>query len=118
LILLPHAALGWNLLLAAKINDSQLLQEFSLHDFSFCLLAQSSEVPNSQSERFGDAWPLYFYGQDSLREFRIQAFFFSLFMQSSEVQDFHPHVLLIWTVKIHFRSSGFVPFLLPARAIL
>jgi hypothetical protein len=33
-LLLPRAALGWTLLPAAKINDSQLLREFGLRAFS------------------------------------------------------------------------------------
>jgi hypothetical protein len=65
-----------------NINGSQLLQEFF-----FCFLAQSSEVSNSQSERYGDGWPLDLDGRDSLREFRLWAFFFYFLTQSFEVSN-------------------------------
>jgi hypothetical protein len=76
-LLLPHATLGWTLLPVVKINDSQLLWEFGLWAFFFCLLAQFSEVSNSQSERFGDVWPLVLDDRDLFREFELQAFTYS-----------------------------------------
>jgi hypothetical protein len=84
-ILVPRVSLGWTLLPTANINESQLLQEFGLQEFSFFFLVQSCEVMNSQSERFGDAWPLDLDSRDSLWEFEIHAFFFFLFVQYHEV---------------------------------
>jgi len=53
LLLLPHTALGWTLLLAAKINGSQLLQEFGLRAFSMhssynpseCRISEVRDLP-------------------------------------------------------------------------
>jgi hypothetical protein len=118
LLLLPCTALVWTLLPAAKINGSQLLQ-----DFFFFFLAQSFKVPYFRSVRFGIAWPFDLDDQDSLREFGLRA----LSMHRSynplerwifKVLDLAPRVLLFWTTEIYFGSSGFERFLLLARTIL
>jgi hypothetical protein len=56
------------------LDGRDLLREFGLQAFFFCLFTQSSEVSNSRSVRSGDTWPLDLDGQYLLQEFGLRAF--------------------------------------------
>jgi hypothetical protein len=123
LLLLPRTALGWTLLLATKINGSQLLQEFELQAFS---MHSSYNPPECRISEVRDLPPhvLLFwtteihFGSSGFRHFSSACSHNPLKCLISKVLDMAPCVLLIWMTEIHFGSSGFGPFQCIALTIL